>query len=142
MATTSIRKDANRAGPRSSCKRTSTTSVQREGFRKAVAAGVKVVFGTDAGVYPHGLNARQFAYMVRYGMTSMQAIQAATILAADNIGNTRIGTLESGHYADLVAVEADPIANIRLLENIPFVMKGGAIVKQSRSPSNGAVTAH
>ena len=103
---------------------------------------MKVVFGTDAGVYPHGLNGRQFAYMVRYGMTPMQALQAATILAAENIGNTEIGTLEPGHYADLVAVEGDPIANIRLLENIPFVMKGGAVVKQSNSPSIGTVTAH
>ena len=119
-----------------------TTEAQRQGFHKAVVAGVKVVFGTDAGVYPHGLNGRQFAYMVRYGMTPMQALQAATILAAENIGKAEIGTLEPGHYADLVAVEGDPIANIRLLENIPFVMKGGAVVKQSKSPSTDTVTAH
>ena len=72
----------------------------------------------------------------------LAALGAATILAAENIGNTEIGTLEPGHYADLVAVEGDPIANIRLLENIPFVMKGGAVVKQSNSPSIGTVTAH
>src|SRR4029077_7287233 len=119
-----------------------TTEAQREGFRKAVAAGVKVVFGTDAGVYTHRPHGGQFAYMVRYGMTPIQAIQAATILAAENIGNTEIGTLEPGHYADLVAVKGDPIANIRLLEDIPFVMKGGAVVKQSKAPSTDTVTAH
>lgn len=107
-----------------------TTEAQREGFRKAVAAGVKLCFGTDAGVYPHGDNARQFAYMARHGMTPMQAIQSATIRAAENLGwEDRVGSLEPGRFADLVAVRGDPLANLRLLERIPVVMKGGVVVK-------------
>lgn len=108
-----------------------TTERQRQGFRKAVAAGVKVVFGTDAGIYPHGDNARQFAFMVRWGMTPLQAIQAATIRAAENLGwEDRVGSLEPGRFADLVAVKGDPLADIRLLERIPVVVKGGIVVKR------------
>ena len=108
-----------------------TTEAQREGFRKAVAAGVKLSFGTDSGVYPHGDNARQFAYLIRFGMTPMQALQAATIRAAENLGwEDRVGSLESGRFADLVAVKGDPLADIRLLERIPVVVKGGVVVKQ------------
>jgi imidazolonepropionase-like amidohydrolase len=106
---------------------------QRENFRRAVKAGVKVAFGTDAGVYPHGLNARQFAFMVRYGLTPMQAIQSATTSAADLLGwSDRVGSVTPGRYADLVAVEGDPLADITLLEHVSFVMKGGVVYKNSR----------
>lgn len=107
-----------------------TTDAQREGFRKAVKAGVKVSFGTDAGVYPHGLNGRQFKYMVRYGMTPMQAIQAATVTAADLLGWSKdVGAVAPGHYADMIAVKADPIADIAALEKVDHVMKGGVLVR-------------
>ncbi len=104
--------------------------VQREGFRKAVKAGAKMVFGSDAGVMPHGDVGKQFATMVKYGMTPMQAIQAATSVAAEALGRTKnVGALEAGRFADIVAVEGDPTVDVRLLENIPFVMKAGVIVK-------------
>lgn len=107
-----------------------TTDAQREGFRKAVRAGVKISFGTDAGVYPHGFNARQFKYMVRYGMTPMQAIQAATVTAAELLGwSADVGAVAPGHHADMVAVKADPIADISALENVDHVMKGGVLVR-------------
>jgi imidazolonepropionase-like amidohydrolase len=107
-----------------------TTDAQREGFRKAVKAGVKLSFGTDAGVYPHGLNARQFKYMVRYGMTPMQAIQSATIVSADLLGWAKdVGSLSPGHYADMIAVARDPLADISALEQIDHVMKGGSLVR-------------
>jgi imidazolonepropionase-like amidohydrolase len=107
-----------------------TTDAQREGFRKAVKAGVKLSFGTDAGVYPHGLNGRQFKYMVRYGMTPMQAIQAATVTAADLLGWSKdVGAVAPGHYADMIAVKADPIADIAALETVDHVMKGGVLVR-------------
>jgi imidazolonepropionase-like amidohydrolase len=108
-----------------------TTEAQREGFRKAVAAGVKVAFGTDAGVYPHGWNARQLPYMVRYGLTPMGAIQAATLEAARNIGwEDRVGSLSPGKLADVIAVEGDALADVSRFTSVPFVMKGGRIVKQ------------
>jgi imidazolonepropionase-like amidohydrolase len=104
--------------------------LQRENFRKAVAAGVKMAFGTDAGVYPHGDNAKQFHYMVMYGMTPAQAIQAATWNAADLIGRANdVGSLTPGHYADLIAVTDDPLQHVETLEHIPLVMKGGVVVK-------------
>jgi len=107
-----------------------TTEAQREGFRKAVKAGVKLTFGTDAGVYPHGLNARQFKYMVRYGMTPMQAIQAATVTSATLLNWSKdVGALSPGHYADMVAVANDPLADISALEHVDHVMKGGTIVR-------------
>ena len=103
---------------------------QREGFRKAAQAGVKIAFGTDAGVYPHGWNAKQFAYMVRYGLTPMQAIQSATVNAADLIGwADRVGSLEPGKFADLIAVQGDPTTDVTVLEHVQFVMKGGQVVK-------------
>lgn len=103
---------------------------QRENFRKAHAAGVKMAFGTDAGVYPHGDNAKQFHYMVMYGMTSAQAIQAATINAADLIGRSAdVGVLSAGHYADLIAVKDDPLARVEVLEHVGLVMKGGVVEK-------------
>ncbi|HYZ47716.1 MAG TPA: amidohydrolase family protein, partial [Sphingomonas sp.] len=92
-----------------------TTEAQRQGFAKAVKAGAKIGFGTDAGVYPHGLNARQFAYMVRYGMTPMQAIQSATTSAAELIGKQKdVGRIAPGFYADMVAVKGDPLTDIRV----------------------------
>ena len=107
-----------------------TTDVQREGFTKAVKMGVKLAYGTDSGVYPHGHNARQFAYMVRYGMTPMHAIQSATIRAAELLGKeAMIGSIAPGRFADLVAVTGDPLADVRLLENVAHVMKAGALVK-------------
>jgi imidazolonepropionase-like amidohydrolase len=113
---------------------------QRENFKKAVQAGVKIAFGTDAGVYPHGWNAKQFAHMVRWGTTSMQAIQAATVNAADLLGwADRVGALEPGKYADVIAVLGDPLQDVTVLEHVAFVMKGGEVVKDSLT--GGAKTA-
>jgi imidazolonepropionase-like amidohydrolase len=104
---------------------------QRRNFTKAVRAGVKMTFGTDAGVCPHGINARQFAFMVKYGMTPMQAIQSATVNAADLIGHTELfGSVTAGKSADIVAVSGDPLADIHELEHVGFVMKEGKIYKQ------------
>jgi len=104
--------------------------IQRENFRKAVAAGVKMSFGTDAGVCAYGTSARQFAFMVKYGMTPMQAIQAATTNAADLLGHsTEVGSVKAGKFADIIAVSGDPIADIRVLENVQFVMKDGKVYK-------------
>lgn len=104
--------------------------LQRENFAKAVAAGVKIAFGTDAGVYPHGDNAKQFHYMVKFGMTPAGAIRAATSSAADLIGRAKdVGTLEAGKYADLIAITANPLDKVEVLEHVSFVMKGGKIYK-------------
>jgi imidazolonepropionase-like amidohydrolase len=105
--------------------------LQRENFQRAAGAGVKIAFGTDAGVYPHGWNARQFAHMVRWGLTPMQAIQAATVNAADLLGwSDRIGTIAPGFYADLIAVDGDPLQDVAALEHVGFVMKGGRVYKR------------
>ncbi len=107
-----------------------TTDVQRVGFTKAVKMGVKIAYGTDSGVYPHGGNAKQFAYMVRYGMTPMQAIQSATIRTAELLGKEReLGSIAPGRFADLVAVARDPLGDITALENVAHVMKDGKIVR-------------
>ena len=107
-----------------------TTEAQREGFRKAVKAGVKLSFGTDAGVYPHGKNARQFAYMVRYGMTPMQAIQSATVISAAMLGwSASVGSVSPGHYADMVAVSKNPLQDVSVLEHVDHVMKGGIVIR-------------
>jgi imidazolonepropionase-like amidohydrolase len=107
-----------------------TTEAQRAGFRKAVAAGVKIAYGTDSGVYPHGLNARQLPYMVRYGMSPMQAIQSATISAARLMRwENRVGSIAPGKYADLIAVDGDAMADLKKLESVGFVMKGGVVYK-------------
>jgi len=104
--------------------------IQRDNFRKAVAAGVKMSFGTDAGVCEYGTSGKQFAFMVKFGMTPMQAIQAATSNAADLLGHANeIGSIKPGKYADIIAVPGDPLADIRLLENVQFVMKAGKIYK-------------
>lgn len=106
--------------------------LQRENFERAVKAGAKMAFGTDAGVYPHGDNAKQFFYMVKYGMTPAQAIRAATSNAADLIGRAQdVGSVEAGKYADIIAVSADPLKDVRALENVGFVMKGGTVVKDA-----------
>ncbi|MEI9849653.1 MAG: amidohydrolase family protein [Sphingomonas sp.] len=107
-----------------------TTDAQRAGFAAAVKAGVRIAYGTDAGVYPHGDNARQFAYMVRYGMTPMQAIQSATSVAAELLRWEKdVGAVAPGRFADLVAVQGDPLGDVRLLEKVTAVMKGGAVVR-------------
>jgi len=99
---------------------------QRENFRRAHAAGAPMAFGTDAGVYPHGDNAKQFAKMVEWGMTPVKAIRAATVDAAKLLGwDDRVGTLEAGHFADLIAVEGDPAKDVSRLEHVRFVMQGG-----------------
>ena len=106
-----------------------TTDVQREGFAKAVEGGVRIAFGTDSGTYPHGMNANQFAAMVKYGMTPMEAIRSATVVAAELLGwRDRVGVLEPGLFADLVAVEGDLINDVDLLTDVAFVMKGGRVV--------------
>ncbi len=109
--------------------------LQRENFRRAHQAGVKMVYGTDAGIYPHGNNARQFAVMVRYGMTPTQAIQAATINAAEALGRNDIGVIETGRFADIVAVSGNPAQDVTLLERVAFVMKGGMVAKDERKPA-------
>lgn len=108
--------------------------IQRENFRRAHQAGVKMVYGTDAGIYPHGDNAKQFAVMVRYGMTPTQAIQSATINAAEALGRSDLGVIETGRLADLVAVRGNPAQDVTLLENVAFVMKGGVVVKSTLKP--------
>jgi imidazolonepropionase-like amidohydrolase len=103
---------------------------QRENFQKAARAGVKIAYGTDAGVYPHGGNGKQFFYMVKYGLTSMQALQSATIAAADLIGQKeKLGSIARGKYADIIAIAGDPLGDVRLFEKVAFVMKDGKIYK-------------
>lgn len=107
-----------------------TTEAQRIGFRKAVKAGAKIAYGTDAGVFPHGDNAKQFPYMVRNGMTAMQAIQSATLVAAELLNwQADVGAIAPGRYADMVAVQGDPLTDIALLSSIASVMKGGVVVR-------------
>jgi imidazolonepropionase-like amidohydrolase len=106
---------------------------QRQTFQAAVKAGVKMVFGTDGGVYPNGLNARQFATMVKWGMTPMQAIQASTANAADALGRTAdVGAIAVGRYADIIGVAGDPLQDVTQLQSVSFVMKGGEVVKAAR----------
>ena len=103
--------------------------LQRQNFKRANAAGVKMVFGTDAGIFPHGLNAQQFATMVKYGMTPLQAIQSATVNAAEALASKDVGVIEKGRYADMVAVIGDPTADVRLLENVAVVIQGSEVVR-------------
>ena len=105
------------------------SKAQRESFRKAVKAGAKMVFGSDAAIYPHGDNGKQFSRMVRFGMTPMQAIQAATINSAGLLKQDNLGQVQKGFLADIVAVDGNPLDNIDLLENITFVMKDGVVYK-------------
>jgi imidazolonepropionase-like amidohydrolase len=103
---------------------------QRENFKKAALAGVRIAFGTDAGVYPHGWNAKQFAHMVKWGLSPTQAIQAATVNAADLMGwSDQVGSIAAGRYADIIATSGDPLADVTELERVKFVMKGGVVYK-------------
>jgi imidazolonepropionase-like amidohydrolase len=108
--------------------------LQRDNFRKSLKAGVKMAFGTDAGVCPYGTSAKQFAFMVKYGMTPMQAIQAATTNAADLLGHSKeVGSIKPGKYADVIAVSGDPLKDVSALERMDFVMKDGTVYKQPKS---------
>ncbi len=102
---------------------------QRHNFQKAVKASAKITFGTDAGIYPHGKNARQFKYMVEWGMTSLQAIQAATINTAELFGLSNTGMIKKNYEADIIGVKGNPLKDISILENVSFVMKDGIVVK-------------
>lgn len=107
-----------------------TTDTQREVFRKAVKMGVKIAYGTDAGVFPHGENAKQLPYMVKYGMTPMEAIRSATIDAADLLGwRADVGAIAPGKYADMIAIDGDPLADVSVLTGAKIVMKGGELVE-------------
>jgi imidazolonepropionase-like amidohydrolase len=109
--------------------------LQRENFQRAYKAGARMAFGTDGGVYPHGENARQLTLMVKLGMTPVDAIQSATVNAAELLGwEHTVGTLEPGSYADLIAVDGDPLADISQLEHVKFVMKNGTLVKNEIRP--------
>jgi imidazolonepropionase-like amidohydrolase len=103
------------------------SKAQRDNFRKAVQAGVKMVFGSDAAIYPHGDNGKQFAIMVKFGMTPLQAIQAATINSADLLKQDKLGQIKSGYFADLVGVKGNPLSDVTLLEKVTFVMKDGVV---------------
>lgn len=102
---------------------------QRENFKMAVESGAKIVFGTDAGIYPHGKNGRQFKYMVQWGMTEIEAIQAATINTAELFGLSSVGEIKESYAADLIGIKGNPLNDIALLENVHFVMKEGRVVK-------------
>jgi imidazolonepropionase-like amidohydrolase len=108
-----------------------TTNAQRQGFTKCVQAGVRIAFGTDSGIYPHGLNARQFAYHVRCGQSTLEAIRSATLNAAELLRwDDRIGRIQAGYLADMVAVPGDPLQDIRLLEHPDFVLKDGVLAAE------------
>jgi len=112
-----------------------TADIQRRGFEKAVRAGVRIGFGTDAGIFPHGENARQFTYMVRYGMTPLTAIRAATIDAAASLGRAQeLGSIAPGKFADLIAVDGDPLADIERLRRVTAVIKDGRLVLPGGRP--------
>jgi imidazolonepropionase-like amidohydrolase len=112
-----------------------TTGTQREAFTKAVRAGVKIGFGTDAGIFPHGENARQFAYMVRYGLTPLAAIRAATIDAAKSLGREQdLGSIAPGKFADMLAVTGDPLADVETLRKIAGVIKEGRLIAAGGHP--------
>jgi len=111
-------------------KNAETVDVQREGFRKAVAAGVRVAYGTDAGVYPHGMNGCQLAVMLKFGMTPMQALRSATIDAAEVMGwRDRVGSITPGKFADLVGIPGEGLGDMSALVGVAFVMKGGVVIK-------------
>lgn len=108
-----------------------TTDIQRAGFEKAVRAGVRIGFGTDAGIFPHGDNARQFAYMVKYGMTALGAIRSATIDAAASLGRSQeLGSIATGKFADLIAVQGDPLEDVERLRHVAGVIKQGLLIHQ------------
>jgi len=112
-----------------------TNDAQREGFTRCVKAGVRIANGTDSGIAPHGWNAKNLALYVRFGLTPTQAIQSATRWTAELMGwEDRVGTIEPGLFADLIAVPGDPTDDVTLLEDVPFVMKGGHVVKGVEAP--------
>ena len=120
-------------------KERSISRIQRDSFTRAAKAGVKMVFGSDAGVYPHGLNGHQFSRMVTFGMTPMQAIQAATVNAADALGKSgELGCAEAGCHGDFVAVDGNPLSDMALLADVEFVMKDGIVYKQDGEPKASA----
>ena len=114
---------------------------QRQTFQRAVRAGVKMIFGTDAGVYPHGDNARQFAAMVRWGMTPIEAIRAATLSASEALGRSDVGIIEPGRYGDIVAVKGDPLRDVAVLEHVDAVIKGGRLAKPVLNKAEGSPAA-
>jgi imidazolonepropionase-like amidohydrolase len=115
-------------------KNAATTQAQRDGFERAFQAGVQMAYGTDSGVYPHGWNARQLAYMVRHGMRPLDAIRAATVVAAECLGWAgRVGRLAPGRFADLVAIDGDPLADVTVLERPVVVVKGGTVIRDDRA---------
>lgn len=110
--------------------KTSRLAIHKASFQKALAAGVKIAFGTDAGSFPHGTQAIEFEWMTRYGMSPLQAIRSATINAADLLGwADDLGAIEPGKYADLIAVDGNVLNDIKQLEHVKFVMKGGEVVR-------------
>jgi imidazolonepropionase-like amidohydrolase len=110
--------------------KTSRARIHEPSFRRALARGVKIAFGTDAGPFPHGTQAKEFEYMTRFGMTPAQALRAATVVAAELMSwEDRVGSIEKGKFADLTAVSGDPLADITELERVKFVMKGGTVAK-------------
>jgi imidazolonepropionase-like amidohydrolase len=114
--------------------------LQRQNFQKAVKAGVKMAFGTDAGVYPHGDNAKQFVTMTKFGMTPAQVLRTATFNSADLIGRSKdVGTIEPGKFADMIAVSGDPLQDISIMQNVGFVMKGGVVYKDKLTGKSLAV---
>ncbi|MGZ8610940.1 MAG: amidohydrolase family protein [Actinomycetota bacterium] len=116
-----------------------TTQAQREGFERCVEAGVRLAFGTDSGAYPHGMNARQFAYLVKHGMSPMQAIRSATVVAAELLGwSDRVGAIRPGAFADLVAVAGDPLGDVDVLTDVAVVVKGGEVLKSPGTPGSNA----
>lgn len=125
--------------PESLAKERSIGRLQRETFRRAVQAGVIMTFGTDAGVYPHGDNAKQFAKMVEWGMTPMQAIQAATSTAAKTLGpiGADLGAIAPGKSADIIAVAGDPLSDVSELTRVKFVMKAGVVYRRDGAPVIG-----
>ncbi len=127
-----ILSEGEKAGmlPESLDKERRVGKIQRESFRRAVKAGAKMAFGSDAAVYPHGQNGHQFAYMVNWGMTPLQSLQAATINNADLFGlSDQVGTISVGKHADIIAVSEDPLENIDIMKDVGFVMKGGVVFK-------------
>jgi len=130
-----MRENAARIGlpPMYGEKMKKVTAVVRENVAKAMRAGVKIAFGTDAAVYPHGLNAHEFAVYVQRGMPPVQAIQSATVNAAELLGWKLIGSIEPGSFADIIAVDGDPTKDGTLLQNPIFVMKDGVVYKQAAS---------
>ncbi len=105
--------------------------IQRQNYRKALKAGVKMIFSSDAGIYPHGWNAKQFSTMVRYGATPLQAMQSATVTAAEALGQSGdVGQIAVGRWGDIIAVKGDPLADVSVLEHVAVVIKGGVVVKR------------